>query len=168
MSPIVLCSSADGWSGVIENQQISSYFVLCVGLMVFLGAAIHIVWGHWRLEVLSSWKLRPNHVILQLTMGSWYFGCICGTLLAAVFIKTWTKKQLYVSIRHTNIYNFFAVCVGKTLPNDKTYYSHDDLLHITLRPQNKFRMVELKNFSIDFLVFFRRSVCCSENDGKLS
>lgn len=64
-----------------------------IGLIVLLGSGVHTVWAFWELYASTSWL----EVEVIMIVGSWYLSTIIGTAIAAVLIRTWSKKKLYVS-----------------------------------------------------------------------
>lgn len=76
-----------------------------VGLIVLLGSGVHTVWAFW--QIYSSDPI-PTSIIKNeyLMIGSWYISTIIGTVVAAAFISTWSKKRLYVSLQYTFYHSF--------------------------------------------------------------
>lgn len=79
---------------------------------------------------MSSWKYRPNLIILIFSLCAWYLGCVCGSILCAILIKTWTKKQLYVSLL-CHVYQvqllYIAYYDVKVIKGIGVYYSSEFL-----------------------------------------
>ncbi|XP_031638404.1 uncharacterized protein LOC116350669 [Contarinia nasturtii] len=75
---------------VLKNKrQITS---LTAGLIVLLGSGVHTVWAFWEIFASSSWL----ELEVITTVGAWYLGTICGSIIAAVLIPTWSKKRIYI------------------------------------------------------------------------
>lgn len=85
------------------------------GLIVLLGSGVHTVWAFWRMYEPNSYE----SIIAQdfVVVASWYVATIIGTLFAAYFVSTWTKKQLYVRLIRTHNYATVIKCILISLPS---------------------------------------------------
>lgn len=77
------------------------------GLIVLLGSGVQTVWAFWQIYAYYPAGYIPMIEKDFFTIGSWYITSIIGTAIAAVLLKNWSKKRLYVSQNEYINYRFY-------------------------------------------------------------